>query len=147
MRRIKQILKSDKGEANYISTVVYIFIVVIIMAFVLNLFSIISTKQQLDHCADQMVKQIQLAGGVNNDTENLFHYLCGEIQGATDISYNIDSNYHSPRPSGMNKGIQLGTPFYITVTGKAKLGGFWNFNLIKITIISKGSGVSERYWK
>ncbi len=145
--RIKRILKSDKGEANYISTVVYIFIAVIILAFILNLFSIISTKQQLDHCADQMVKQIQLAGGVNSDTRNLFEYLSGEIKGATNITYTIDSNYHSPQPSDMDKAIQLGTPFYITITGRADLGGFWNFDLVKITVVAKGAGVSERYWK
>ncbi len=145
--RIKQILKTDKGEANYISTVVYIFIAVIFMAFILNLFSIISTKQQLDHCADQMVKQIQLAGGVNTDTENLFTYLVGEIKGATNITYTIESSYYSPKPSGMDKAIQLGTPFYITITGKTKLGGFWNLSIVKITVVAKGVGVSERYWK
>ncbi len=147
MGRIKRILKSDKGEANYISTVIYIFVVVIILAFVLNLFSIISTKQQLDHAADQMVKHIQLAGGINSDTEELFDYLCGEIKGATNITYDIDTSYHSPRPSGMDKAIQLGTPFYITINGNAKLGGFWNLDLIKITVVAKGAGVSERYWK
>lgn len=145
--RIKRILESDRGEANYISTVVYIFIAVIILAFILNLFSVISTKQQLDHCADQMVKQIQLAGGINTETENLFEYLCGEINGATNISYSINSSYYSPKPFGMDKAIQLGTPFYITITGRANLGGFWNLNLVKITVVAKGAGVSERYWK
>lgn len=145
--RIKRILKSDRGEANYISTVVYIFVAVVILAFIINLFSIISTKQQLDHCADQMVKQIQLSGGVDSDTEALFHYLSGEIQGATDIHYTIDSDYHSPRPSGMDKAIQLGTPFFITITGKASLGGFWDLEVSRITIVARGAGVSERYWK
>lgn len=147
LNRVKRILKSDRGEANYISTVVYIFVAVIILAFILNLFSIISAKQQLDHCADQMVKQIQLAGGINSDTDSLFSYLCREITGATNIKYEIDSDYHSPRPSGMTKGIQLGTPFYVTITGDAKLGGFWNFKLIKFTVNAKGAGVSEKYWK
>lgn len=147
MCSIKGILNSDKGEANYISTVVYIFVVVIILAFILNLFGIISAKQQMDYCADQMVKQIQLSGGINSDTESLFDYLSGEITGATNINYDIDSDYHTPRPAGMDKAIQLGTPFYITVTGRAKLGGFWNFKLVNITVIAKGAGVSERYWK
>ena len=53
---------------------------------------------------------------------------------------------HTGRP-GMNRAIQLGTPFYITITGRAKLGGFWNFNLVNITVVSRGAGVSEHYWK
>ena len=54
------ILKSENGDVNYFSTVVFIFIAVLLLAFILDLFSIISTKQELDHCADQMVKLCDL---------------------------------------------------------------------------------------
>ena len=141
------ILKSENGDVNYFSTVVFIFIAVLLLAFILDLFSIISTKQELDHCADQMVKQIQLSGGINGETDQLFHFLCSQIEGAENISYSIDASYKSPTPSGMSRAIQLGTPFYITITGRAKLGGFWNFNLVNITVVSRGAGVSEHYWK
>lgn len=141
------ILKNDHGDVNYFSTVVFIFIAVLLLAFILNLFSIISTKQELDHCADQMVKQIQLSGGINGETDQLFQFLCSQIEGAENISYSIDASYKSPTPSGMSRAIQLGTPFYITITGRAKLGGFWNFNLVNITVVSRGAGVSEHYWK
>lgn len=146
-RSIIRILKSKKAEANYISTVVYIFLAVLILAFILNVFNIISTKQQLDHCADQMVKQIQLSGGINSDTEALFNYLSGQITGATGITYTVDSTYKTPRPAGMHNAIQLGVPFYITITGEANLGGFWKLNISRITIVARGAGVSERYWK
>ena len=63
---------------------VFIFIAVLLLAFILDLFSIISTKQELDHCADQMVKQIQLSGGINGETEQLFNFLCSQIEGAED---------------------------------------------------------------
>ena len=49
---MKKLLKNDSGEANYFSTVVFIFIAVLLLAFIIDLFGIISTKQQLDHCAD-----------------------------------------------------------------------------------------------
>ena len=39
-----------------------------LLAFIIDLFGIISTKQELDHAADQMVKQIQLSGGINSET-------------------------------------------------------------------------------
>lgn len=105
MCRIKRILKSDKGEANYISTVAYIFVAVVILAFILNLFSIISVKQQLNHCADQMMKQIQLSGGVNSDTEELFNYLSGEIRGVANIEYDADT-YRSQRETDMGEYIR-----------------------------------------
>lgn len=120
-KKVRRVLRSDKGEANYFSTVVFIFIVVLLLAFIIDLFSIISTKQELDHCADQMVKQIQLSGGINSETEELFQFLASQITGAENISYSIDATYRSPTPPGMNRAIQLGNPFYITITGEAKL--------------------------
>ncbi len=146
-RKLRKALGNDRGDANYFSTVVFIFIAVLLLAFIIDLFSIISTKQELDHCADQMVKQIQLSGGVNAETEELFRFLCSQINGAENISYSIDTTYKTPTPSGMRDAIQLGTPFYITVKGDAKLGDFWNFGLVRITIVSRGAGVSEHYWK
>lgn len=144
---IRRLLKDERGEANYFGAVVFIFLAVLLLAFILNLFSIISTKQELDHCADQMVKQIQLSGGINSETEELFDFLCSQITGAEDISYSIEASYKSPTPSGMDRAIQLGNPFYITIEGKAKLGGFWNFNLVHIRVVARGAGVSEHYWK
>ena len=140
-------LKNNRGEANYFSAVVFIFIAVLLLAFIINLFGIISTKQQLDHCADQMVKQIQLSGGINGETDALFRFLCAQVSGADNITYTIDASYRSPTPAGMNRAIQLGNPFYITITGEARLGGFWNFSLVRIRVVSRGAGVSEHYWK
>ena len=82
LQKVRRTLKSERGEANYFSTVVFIFIAVILLAFIIDLFGIISTKQELDHAADQMVKQIQLSGGINSETDSLFDFLCSEIEGA-----------------------------------------------------------------
>ncbi|MCM1526246.1 MAG: DUF4320 family protein [Bacteroides sp.] len=147
IRKTRRILQNERAEANYFSTMVFIFIAVLLLAFIIDLFSIISTKQELDLCADQMVKQIQLSGGVNAETDQLFNFLCSDIGGAQNVSYSIDASYKTPTPSGMNRAIQLGSPFYVTVTGEAKLGGFWNFDLVHITVISRAAGVSEHYWK
>ena len=94
-----------------------------------------------------MVKQIQLSGGINSETDALYDFLCSAIEGAATIAYSIDATYKSPTPSGMSRAIQLGTPFYITIEGDAKLGGFWNLDLVNITVVARGSGVSEHYWK
>ena len=139
-QKARKVLNNERGEANYFSTVVFIFIAVLLLAFII-------TKQELDHAADQMVKQIQLSGGVNGETDELFEFLSSQIEGAENISYSIDATYTSSRPSGMTNAIQLGTPFFITIEGDAKLGGFWNFDLVNITVVARGSGVSEHYWK
>jgi len=144
---IKHKLRSDKAEASYISTMVSIFVAVVIMAFIINLFSVISTKRQLDHAVDQIVKQIQLAGGINADTNALFAYLRAGINGAENVIYTVDATYRSPRPLGMTNAIQLGSPFYVTIQGQVNLGGFWRLRLTRITIVARGAGISEKYWK
>ena len=100
-QKARKMLNNERGEANYFSTVVFIFIAVLLLAFIIDLFSIISTKQELDHAADQMVKQIQLSGGVNGETDELFEFLSSQIEGAENISYSIDATYTSSRPSGI----------------------------------------------
>lgn len=147
LSRIQRTLRSERGEANYFSTVVYIFVAVLLIAFILNVFSIISAKQQMDHAADQLVKQIQLAGGVNSDTDALFDYLSEHISGARNLEWKIDASFKTPRPAGMRNAIQLGVPFFITITGDVNLGGFWNLDLIQMKIEARGAGVSEIYWK
>ena len=94
----------------------------------------------MDHMADQLVKQIQLNGGVNNDTDALFAYLSGNIAGTDPISYHVNC-------SGSSNRIQIGTPFYVSVTTRCYIGGIGNVNLFPITINAQGAGVSEHYWK
>ena len=133
-------LLNRKGEGTYIDTVVFILVAVIFIAFTLNLFSIISAKQQLDVCVDQLTRQIQLAGEVNSTTDSLFDSLCGDISSVENISYTVDTTYHS------GSKIQLGTPFRVTVTATAYLGGFGDFGLFPIELTASGAGISEEYW-
>ena len=110
------------------------------IAFIINVFHIICVKQEMDHMADQIVKQIQLNGGTSDDTESLFNFLADQMQDVEDLTYTITC-------SGDSEFIQLGTPFYVSVTGRCYLGGFWNFDIVPINIRSQGAGVSEHYWK
>ena len=139
-KKLRQILRSEKGEASYISTFVYILVVVVLIAFIINVFHVISVKQEMDLISDQLVKQIQLGGGTSSETDALFSYLASELNEVSDLDYQVDS-------SGSTSRIQLGTPFYVSVTGRCYLGGFWKFNLIPINIQAHGAGVSEHYWK
>lgn len=139
-KKLKRLLLSERGDSSYISSFVYILVVVILVAFIINVFHIISTKQEMDHIADQLVKQIQLNGGVSGETDSLFSFLSSEISDVEGLSYQVSG----PGDTGH---IQIGTPFYVTVTGRCHLGGFWKFNFVPINVRSQGAGVSEHYWK
>ena len=139
-KKLKRLLLSERGDSSYISSFVYILVVVILVAFIINMFHIISTKQEMDHIADQLVKQIQLNGGTSGETDSLFAILSGQLGGVEGLSYQVSGPGNTGR-------IQIGTPFYVTVTGRCYLGGFWKFNLVPINVRSQGAGVSEHYWK
>lgn len=139
-KKLQRILLSEDGDASYISTFVYILVVVVLVAFIINVFRIISVKQEMDHMADQLVKQIQLNGGTSGDTDSLFQFLASQMSDVEGLAYQVTS-------SGNTSRIQIGTPFYVTVTGRCHLGGFWKFNLVPINICAQGAGVSEHYWK
>lgn len=140
LKRTLRLIQSEKGEASYIISFIYILVAVILIAFILNVFHIISVKQEMDHCADQLTKQIQLNGGVNDDTASLFSFLSSQMNGIEELTWQVDSPVSTDQ-------IQIGTPFYVTVSGQCYLGGFWNFNLVPIRIVAQGAGVSEHYWK
>lgn len=139
-KKIQQVLTSEKGEASYIGSFIYILVAVILIMFIINVFHIIAAKQEMDHVADQLVKQIQLHGGVNEDTNQLFSFLTKEMNKIEGVTYQIECS------TSISK-IQIGTPFYITISGRCYLGGFWKFRLLPIEIKARGAGVSEHYWK
>jgi hypothetical protein len=136
-----KILSQKKAEGTYISTVVFVLIAVIFIGLVINLFAIINAKSQMDAAADQLTRQIQLAGEVSADTDRLFSDITGHIGAAENIQYTVSTHYLT------GKKIQLATPFSVTVTGTAYLGGFGEFNIFPINLVSYGAGVSEEYWK
>ena len=40
LQKLRSALKNERGEANYFSTVVFIFIAVVLLAFIIDLFGI-----------------------------------------------------------------------------------------------------------
>ena len=55
---IRKHTKNDRAEANYISTVVYILVVVITLAVIMDVLAVIMTKQKLDAAADQVTRHV-----------------------------------------------------------------------------------------
>lgn len=134
-------LKNEKGEASYISSLYIYSVAVILIAFYYQCFPGLSAQTADGSCCGiKLVKQIQLGGSVNGETDALFAFLSGEISGADQLDYHVECSDSTDK-------IQIGSPFYVTVTGRCSLGGFWNFRLINITIRATGAGVSEHYWK
>ena len=80
---------NKKGSATYIETTIFVLVAAMFIAFAINLFSIISAKQQLDMCADQLTRQIQLTGEVSPETDALFDSLISCIKSADKAMFRI----------------------------------------------------------
>ena len=143
-KRIQTLLIEERGDATYTGVIVFTVIAMITIVLMLNVMSVVMMKSELDGAADQVARQIQLAGGVDSDTEDLIEYLRNGIN-AENIEFVIDTNFITAQ--GSNTRIQIGTPFYLTVTADTKLGGFFTFADYPLTMTSRAAGVSEVYWK
>ena len=142
---IKKYIHDNRAEANYISTVVYILVVVVTLTVMIDVLAVVMTKQKLDAAADQVARQIQLAGKVDDDTSALLEFLSGDLGKADSLTYSVDTDYITKE--GCTTVIQLGTPFYVTISADLQLGGFWQITGLPMTLTSTAAGVSERYWK
>ena len=89
---IRKHTANDRAEANYISTVVYILVVVITLAVIMDVLAVIMTKQKLDAAADQVTRQIQLAGKVDEDTSSLVEFLSSDLGKADNLTYSVDTS-------------------------------------------------------
>ena len=145
IHKIQKHIKNDRAEATYISTVVYILVVVVTLAVIMDVLAVVMTKQKLDAAADQVTRQIQLAGKVDEDTQTLVNYLAADLGKADNVSYRVDTSYITKE--GCSTAIQLGTSFYVTISADLQLGGFWQITGLPMTLTSTAAGVSERYWK
>ena len=145
IRCIRRHTSNERAEVNYVSTVVYILVVVIVLALIMDVLSVIMTKQKLDSAADQIARQIQLSGKVDEETSSLVEFISSALGKADNLTYSVDTSYITKE--GCSTAIQLGTPFYLTITADLQLGGFWQITGLPMTLKSTAAGVSERYWK
>ena len=134
----RRILRSERGDATYLSAVVFFAVSLITLFLMLSALSVVMTKQKMDLAADSLARQIQLSGEVGEDTELLWEHLRSGI--SEDASYTVETEY-------LREGkIQLGTPFRLELTATVPLGG-GIFSLFPVSFTARAAGVSERYWK
>ena len=68
-KKLKRLLLSERGDSSYISSFVYILVAVVLIAFIINVFHIISTKQeisQLKECGTMPFIAVPAGAGNEN---------------------------------------------------------------------------------
>lgn len=136
---IKKLLHSRRGE-GYIDTCVGVFVFVMILVVIINVFSFITLKTEMDEICDELIETATYTGEFGNDFWNrdgelLDGYYYYGIYTSAEKFYN--SSY---------KRVQLGDTMTVKIDVTTYLKGLGVFK-IPVTVSVTKSGISEKYWK
>ena len=134
MRQIGKILRDKKGE-GYIDVAVMVLCVMMVIALGVRLFPVFITKMQVDHFAEELVREAEISGRVGSETANRQRIL--------EEKTGIHPTVHWSKTGK----LQLNEEVTVTVTVQENLGLFGYFGSFPITIRARASGKSEVYWK
>ena len=128
-----------RGE-GYIDVCIAVVVVVMLIVLMLNLFSFLNVKIQLDRVADELIEVSTFYGGFTDEFETASQELT-ERTTEYEVICTADEWYNQPL-----KRVQLGDKMTLTVQKQTYLKGVGGFQ-IPVTVTVTRSGISERYWK
>jgi len=136
---IKKLLHSRRGE-GYIDTCIGVIVFVMILVVIINVFSFITLKTEMDEICDELIETATFTGEFgpdfwDRDGELLDKYYWYGID--TDAERYYNTTYQR---------VQLGDTMTVTINVTTYLKGF---GIVKIPVnvsVTK-SGISEKYWK
>lgn len=136
---IKKILRSKRGE-GYIDTCVGMLVFVMMLVVIINIFSFVTLKTEMDEICDELIETATYTGCYGDefwsrDTALLDKYYYYGIDTEAEKYYN--SSYQR---------VQLGDTMTVTIDVTTHLKGLGIFK-IPITVSVSKSGISEKYWK
>ena len=134
MKKRMKNLVSSKGE-GYIDTCVVVLCSMLVIAFAVQVFPVYLEKQQLDSFATELAREAEIAGRVGTETSRRVSVLRETTGLDPEISWSESGN------------IQLNEEVTVTLTLRRDIGLFGGFASFPVTLQSRASGQSERYWK
>lgn len=134
-----KILRSRKGE-GYIETCVSVIVFVMILVVVINVFSFITLKTEMDEICDELIETATYTGEFGNrfwerDSQLLDDYYYYGIYPTAEKFYNTSLQR-----------VQLGDTMTVKIDVQTYLKGLGVFK-IPVTVSVQKSGISEKYWK
>ena len=143
-RQKKNILRDCRGELAYIGTAVTTLIILIVLAFILNIFSFLTIKQDMEYMCEQLVETAACAGSTDGRTFERLEELCGELGfDVSCVSLSFDGSDYMPGSSTL---VQYGDTLSVTVTYRKQMGGFGVLDM-PVSLTCTCSGISEKYHK
>ncbi len=131
---MKEILESNDGE-SYLDLVILVFVVVMVVAFAMQLFGAYMTKQKVDTFATEVMRVAEISGQVGTATTEKAETLRRNLGIDPSVSWSKSGR------------IQLNEEVTVTVTLDVNLGLFGEFGSFPVELQGVASGKGEVYWK
>ena len=138
MKKIGNILKSNRGDASFLSVLVAAFWLIVALLFLLQIAAVFKAHSDLSNAADKLMRSAELSGrtdlnaqieSLREDTELNFFVSCEGteyLSGTQRVQLNSDIKLH------------------LSASHEMKL---YNFPVYEITLNVRRSGTSEFYYK
>ena len=136
---MKQVLRSKRGD-GYIDVVVAVLVGMMLIVLSLNVFSFLTTKQNMDYYAKELINCATANGKTAGDVNTRSAEIAEEVGFIPEVTWTADYFNAS------QKTVQLGDTIKVTLVYRTYMEGFGVFR-IPITLTAVHSGLSQKYWK
>ena len=132
MKKWKELWKGPRGE-GYIDTAVLVLCAMLVIAIAVRVYPVYITKLQLDNFADELIREMEIAGCVGAETSERERTLQEKTGIAPSVSWSKTGN------------IQLNEEVTVTLTLDRNIGLFGGFGSFPVRLTARASGKSEVY--
>ncbi len=132
----------EKGSAEYLTTVITSFVVMLFILLALNVFSLFLIRHDLGEFASAAVTEAAAAGRTDTVCDRMTELSASLGLDSRSTEYSFDGSDYIP---GTEK-VQLGDTIRLTVTCRTESVGSGIFS-IPVSITVRTSAASERWWK
>ncbi len=132
MKKWKRILSEKRGE-GYIDTAVLVLCAMLVIAIAVRVYPVYITKLQLDNFADELIREMEIAGSVGTETSERERALQEKTGLTPSVTWSRSGN------------IQLNEEVTVTLTLDRNIGLFGGFGSFPVQLTARASGKSEVY--
>ena len=139
MSKSVSLIMNKRGD-GYIDVVISILVAMMMIALILNIFSFMTLKQDMDYFAKEMINCASANGTTSGKVSARYYELMTETGIAPSVTWS--TTYFN----ASQQTVQLGDTIQLTLTLQSSVRGFGRIN-IPVTLTAKHSGISQKYWK
>ena len=139
MNKLKSLIKNKRGD-GYIDVVISVLVSMMMIVLVLNVFSFLTLKQDMDYFAKEMINCASANGRTNSAVVTRQNELIAET------GINPTVTWTTTYFNATQRTVQLGDTIQITLRVQANVRGLGVIS-IPVTLTAKHSGISQKYWK